>query len=84
MDENALVKRQNEPPANPREYKDWRAHITVRIDLKWGQTILNRHRGTPVSLWRKAMDIGGTHRSVEPTLCPPSPPYTSQSLVAPQ
>jgi hypothetical protein len=35
------------------EYKDWTAHKSVETDLKWVQTIFNRHRGQPVSCSRK-------------------------------
>ena len=52
------------------EYKDWRAHLILKTGLKWGQTILNRHRGPPVRDKAKlvARDGGGGLAELASTL----------------
>lgn len=48
-----------------RDYKDWRAHLTVETDLKWGQTVLTTIRTHQSVSWLKEWLGGGTQGSAE-------------------
>lgn len=49
MDENTPVMRQKKPPANHTQVHGLDDAPDSQKDLKWDQTILNCHKGPPVS-----------------------------------
>lgn len=65
MDENTPVMRQKKPPANHTQVHGLDDAPDSQKDLKWDQTILNCHKGPPVSRWRKLVEKGEAQGSTE-------------------